>query len=70
MWKAIKDVLSSKKAVMTIVSGVTALVSRLGWNVDSETVGLFLAPFIAYIVGQSAVDMKKVAATTEVKPVA
>lgn len=62
MWKAVKEVLSSKKAIMAITSGLAAGAARLGWNVDAETVGLFLSPFVAYIIGQGVADHGKGAA--------
>lgn len=66
MWKTVKQItvslLSSKKAVMGITAAVTAGIMKLGFNVDSETVGLVVGPLVAAIIGQGVADHGKEAA--------
>ncbi len=59
MLTAIKGILSSKKAIVAITSGLAAAAAKLGWDVDTETIGVFLAPIVAYILGQAHVDHAK-----------
>jgi len=62
MWNALKHLLSSKKAILGIVTAVTAGVAKIGWQIPSETVGLIVAPMIAAILGQGMADSGKEAA--------
>jgi hypothetical protein len=69
MWKAVKaaiiGILSSKKAVLGLTTALTAGLLKLGLDVDSETVGLVVAPLVAAIVGQGIADHGKEAAKAE-----
>lgn len=63
MWAGIKialtGLLGSKKALLAIFGAVAAGLMKLGWNVDSDTVGLILAPLISAIIGQGIADVGK-----------
>jgi hypothetical protein len=59
MIKVLKDILSSKKAVMALIAGATWGVGKLGLNVDSETMAGIVGPLVAYVLGQSYVDHAK-----------
>lgn len=50
---------------MGIVGAISAGVMKLGFNVDSETVGLIVTPIIAAIIGQGVADHGKEAAKVE-----
>lgn len=68
LYQTLVAILSSKKAVTAIIAGITAGGLRLGLDVDSETVGLIVAPLITLIIGQSHVDRgKTIAAETAAK---
>lgn len=50
-------ILSSKKAVMALFGATAAGLMKLGFNVDSETVGLVLTPILTAILGQGIADV-------------
>lgn len=63
MWRALRAVgrtlgrlVDSRKAVVAIAGAISAGALRLGWDVDSDTVGLVLTPIVGYVVGQGIAD--------------
>jgi len=65
MKKALVEILSSKKALSALFAAIAAGAMKLGWKVDSETVGIILSPIIAYILGQGIADHGKEQAKLE-----
>ncbi len=55
----IKGLLTSKKFMAAIVAMIVAAGTRYGLHLDPETVGVIIAPLIAYIVGQGMADRGK-----------
>ena len=51
--------LSSKKAMMAIISAVVAGLMKLGFHVDSEVVWAVITPLSAAILGQGIADTTK-----------
>ena len=56
MWKAIRGILASKKALAAIAGVIVALAARVGLDLPADEVALVLAPIIAFVVGQSIAD--------------
>lgn len=59
MTKAIKGILSSKKAFMAILSGVVWLVGKVGYDLDTEELAGAVGPLWMYILGQGIADHGK-----------
>lgn len=59
VWGAVKPLLHSKKFQTAIVTAVTAGVTRLGFDIDANTVTLIISPLLAAILGQGVADLKK-----------
>lgn len=59
LWAAVRPTLMSKKVQTAIVASIVALAARMGLELNSETVGLILSPFLAAILGQGIADAKK-----------
>ena len=59
MIDALKQMLSSKKAIAAIAGVVVAAAGRYGLQLDAEAVNQILAPIVAYILGQSIADFGK-----------
>jgi hypothetical protein len=59
MWKTAKSLLSSKKAMMAILSGTVWLVGKAGLELDTEELAGAVAPLWAYIFAQGLADYGK-----------
>lgn len=74
MNESLKGLFTSKKFIAAVVAVLVAIGTRYGLNLDPETVGVIIAPIVAYIVGQGMADRGKEAAainaTATVDPVA
>lgn len=57
-----KELLTSKKFIVTISAMIVAVAAKKGLNLDSELVGMLVALVVAYLVGQGAADFGKAAA--------
>jgi hypothetical protein len=62
MWSAIKEMLSSKKAIAMIIAGAVWAAGRLGWHVDSSEMTAAISPLLTYILAQGVADFGKGAA--------
>lgn len=62
MSNLLKQLATSKKFLAALVAVVVAAGARYGLNLDPETVGILIAPLIAYIVAQGQADKGKHAA--------
>lgn len=59
MKKAIKDLLGSKKFLVSLSAAISAAVMRLGFDIPQETVLAIVGPLAAYVVGQGVADHGK-----------
>lgn len=59
MLNALKPLLTSKKFLTAVLTVIANLVLRMGIELDIEEAVAITSPFIAYVLGQSAVDVKK-----------
>jgi hypothetical protein len=61
-----KDLISalanSKKFMAAIIGLIVGIAGKFGFNLDPATVGILVAPFVAYIAGQGIADNGKHAA--------
>lgn len=55
----IKNLLTSKKFIAAILAVGGQVALQLGWELDEAQASTIIAPLIAYIFGQAAVDVKK-----------
>lgn len=70
MWKdianaarqALVGLAGSKKTWTALMAAISAGLLRLGFEVDANTVGLVLTPFVSLILGQAYQDRKHVVA--------
>lgn len=62
MWNVIKELLSSKKAIMAIVGVIVWFAGYLGLHLDAAALAEAITPIIVYILGQSVADHGKEAA--------
>lgn len=60
-----KTLFLSKKFQMAVVATVIGIAAKFGLQLDTETTGLLMSPFIAYIVSQAYVDGKTNSAQIE-----
>ena len=65
MWKTIKDLLASKKAMMAFISALVWVVGKAGFNVDTEIMLGAVSPLWGYIFGQGIADHGKSKAEVE-----
>lgn len=59
MWKALKDMFSSKKFLAGVTGVVVAGVAKLGVDLDDEAVLIIISPLMAYILGTGLQDFGK-----------
>lgn len=59
MKELLLSLLKSKKFVMAVLGVVAFLLGKLGLNLASEQLYLFVSPFLAYILGQGIADHGK-----------
>ena len=64
--QALTGLLGSKKAWMAFCSAVAAGVMKLGYDIDTETVGVILSPILTAIIGQGIADGGKGKSVTQV----
>lgn len=62
MLDTLKEMLTSKKLIATVVSGVAWAVAKIGWDADMTTLLPIIGPLWLYIVGQALADHGKEAA--------
>lgn len=67
MWTVIKQMLTSKKFLATLLSIVVWVGARLGWNVDYDTLLGVVSPLWLFILGQGLADTGKEKAVVEAK---
>ena len=65
MKKAIKGLLSSKKALMAFISAAVWIGGKAGLDLDATELLPAVGPLWAYIFAQGAADFKKEAAKVE-----
>ncbi len=65
MWKTAKGLLSSKKAMMAILSGAVWLIGKVGLELDTEELAGAVGPLWAYIFAQGIADHGKSKAEIE-----
>jgi len=65
MWKAIKEMLGSKKALMAILSAAVWAGGKFGLELDADELLPLVAPLWAYVLGQSVADLGKEKAKIE-----
>lgn len=59
MWKTVKVMLGSKKALAALAGVIVALAAKIGLDMDTEAVLAVVSPVVAYILGQGAADFGK-----------
>lgn len=59
MWKTIKGLLASKKAMMAFLSALVWGIGKLGLDLDTEVLLPIVGPLWAYIFGQGIADLGK-----------
>ena len=59
MWDTIKGLLSSKKAVMTVLGVATGLIAKLGIDLPTEDLYAVVSPFLVYLGAQGLSDAGK-----------
>ena len=59
MWTAIKGLLGSKKAVMTVLGVITGLVGKLSIELPTEDLYAVVSPFLVYLGAQGLSDAGK-----------
>lgn len=65
MWKAIKGILRSKKALVAVLSGAIWVAGRFGLELDIGELLPVVAPLWAYVIGQGVADAGKEKALIE-----
>ena len=65
MLNALKELISSKKALMAIASAIVAGVAKLGLELDTEAVLTIITPLVSFVIGQGVADLGKEAAKVE-----
>jgi hypothetical protein len=65
MWKAIKGILSSKKAFVAVLSGAIWIAGRFGLELQIDDLLPVVAPLWAYVIGQGIADAGKEKAKVE-----
>ncbi len=65
MWKAIKGIASSKKALVAALSAVVWIAGRFGLELDAAELLPAVAPLWAYVIGQGVADIGKEKAKIE-----
>lgn len=61
----LEGILGSKKAVMSILAFLSALVARIGWEVSADELLKLVSPVVAYVFGQGLADFGKEAIVTK-----
>jgi len=61
MFKAILEMIGSKKAIAMVAGVVVAIAAKRGLELDTEAVAAVVSPILAYILGQGAADFGKAA---------
>jgi hypothetical protein len=56
---ALQGILASKKFTAAIATMIVTAAARYGWDVDAETVIVWISPIIAAILGQGIADLNK-----------
>ena len=62
MMDLLRGLLSSKKAMVMILSLLAMGLAKLGWDVDGEQLYIFIAPVLAYLLATGLADKGKEAA--------
>lgn len=63
---ALVALLRSRKFLVALFTAIAAAAGKIGLDLDSETVGIILSPFIILIVGQAVEDVGRGAAKERV----
>jgi len=58
----LRELLTSKKFVAMLVGIITVVVTKIGWDIDHDTISQIVALVASYIVGQGFADKGKEAA--------
>ncbi len=67
MKKTLIDILSSKKAITALLAFAAAIAAKFGFDLDTDSIELIVAPLIAYILAQGVADHGKEAAKEQAK---
>jgi hypothetical protein len=59
MWKVLKDLVSSKKAMVAAAGVLTLLAGKVGIDLPPETANQIAGIVIAYVLGQGLADVGK-----------
>lgn len=62
MPQVIRDLLASKKFLVSLVGVLVWALAKVGFSVDSDALLLVLSPFYAYVLAQGIADHGKEAA--------
>ena len=65
MKKAIKDLLASKKFLVTLVAIIVAVGGKFGLDLNTETVISIVGPLMGFVLGQGLADFGKEKAKIE-----
>ena len=65
MPESLMEMLTSKKFITALATTIGALIARLGFNVEIETVAVIITPLIIYIGAQGMADKGKTAAVIQ-----
>ena len=61
--EALKGMLASKKVLTTLTGALLIIVTKLGWNLDEETMWMIVTLFASCVTGQGLADFGKYKAT-------
>ena len=59
MWAAIKGLMGSKKAVMTVLGVITGMIGKLSIDLPTEDLYAVVSPFLVYLGAQGLADAGK-----------
>jgi len=59
MFKAILDMVGSKKAIAAVAGLIVSFALKYGLELDTESVAAVISPILAYILGQGFADQGK-----------
>lgn len=62
IWLVIREMLTSKKFIVSIASAIAAAAMKIGLDIPVEDIATILAPIIAYLLAQGWADRGKEAA--------
>lgn len=69
MLQTVKELLTSKKFIVSVSGMIVALVAKLGLELQTEDVAAIVSPVVAYVVAQGWADRGKEAEKIKTKEI-